>query len=122
MAIMTLAGKNAIRTNQILQCKKDCSEQGISVTQWCREHGLSEKSYWYYHKKLGDALYDVALYEGAMDNLPSLSEAKFVELTPRSEKTDSNKASIHIGSMTIEVDDTISDSFLERILKVASNV
>lgn len=69
MAIMTLAGKNAIRANQILQCKKDCSEQGISVTQWCREHGLSEKSYWYYHKKLGDALYDVALYEGEMDNL-----------------------------------------------------
>ena len=40
MAIMTLAGKNAIRANQIIQCKKECAERKITVKQWCEEHGL----------------------------------------------------------------------------------
>ena len=43
-----LAGKNAIRANQIIQCKKECAERKITVKQWCEEHGLKEKSYWYY--------------------------------------------------------------------------
>ena len=58
------SGKRAIRATQILQCKKECADRGITVNQWCQEHGLSEKSYWYYHKKLGDALYEVARPEG----------------------------------------------------------
>ena len=43
--LMTNSGKRAIRATQILQCKKECDERGITVSQWCREHNLSEKSY-----------------------------------------------------------------------------
>jgi hypothetical protein len=40
----------------IAQCKRDKIEKGVTVSQWCVDHGIREKSYWYYHKKLGNQL------------------------------------------------------------------
>ena len=127
MAIMTLAGKNAIRANQIIQCKKECAERKITVKQWCEEHGLKEKSYWYYHKKLSDALVDIAQYEGTINQavpVSGITDVQFMELPI--EHTDNhggkNTATMTIGRMTVTIDESISDSFLQRIVKAGANV
>ena len=120
--MITNSGKRAIRATQILQCKKECDERGITVSQWCREHNLSEKSYWYYHKKLGDALYEVARTEGMVDTAPQIGTPTFVEVPQFPVTTGSGKASLRIGSMTVEIDESISDSFLQRLMKAGSNV
>ena len=127
MAIMTLAGKNAIRANQIIQCKKECAERKITVKQWCGEHGLKEKSYWYYHKKLSDALVDIAQYEGTINQavpVSGITDVQFMELPI--EHTDNhggkNTATMTIGRMTVTIDESISDSFLQRIMKAGANV
>jgi phosphorylcholine metabolism protein LicD len=127
MAIMTLAGKNAIRANQIIQCKKECAERKITVKQWCEEHGLKEKSYWYYHKKLSDALVDIAQYEGTINQavpVSGITDVQFMELPI--EQTDNhggkNTATMTIGRMTVTIDESISDSFLQRIMKAGANV
>ena len=120
--MITNSGKRAIRVTQILQCKKECDERGITVSQWCREHNLSEKSYWYYHKKLGDALYEVARTEGMVDTAPQIGTPTFVEVPQFPVTTGSGKASLRIGSMTVEIDESISDSFLQRLMKAGSNV
>lgn len=127
MAIMTLAGKNAIRANQIIQCKKECAERKITVKQWCEEHGLKEKSYWYYHKKLSDALVDIAQYEGTINQavpVSGITDVQFMELPI--EHTDNhggkNTATMTIGRMTVTIDESISDSFLQRIMKAGANV
>ena len=127
MAIMTLAGKNAIRANQIIQCKKECAEWKITVKQWCEEHGLKEKSYWYYHKKLSDALVDIAQYEGTINQavpVSGITDVQFMELPI--ERADNhggkNTATMTIGRMTVTIDESISDSFLQRIMKAGANV
>lgn len=129
MSIMTLAGKNAIRANQIIQCKKECAERKITVKQWCEEHGLKEKSYWYYHKKLSDALVDIAQYEyeGSRNKavpVSGITNVQFMELPI--ERADNhggkNTATMTIGRMTVTIDESISDSFLQRIMKAGANV
>ena len=120
--LMTNSGKRAIRATQILQCKKECDERGITVSQWCREHNLSEKSYWYYHKKLGDALYEVARTEGMVNTAPQIDTPTFAEVPQFPGTNSSGKASLRIGSMTIEIDESISDAFLQRLMKAGSNV
>ena len=127
MAIMTLAGKNAIRANQIIQCKKECAERKITVKQWCEEHGLKEKSYWYYHKKLSDALVDIAQYEETINQavpVSGITDVQFMELPI--ERADNhggkNTATMTIGRMTVTIDESISDSFLQRIMKAGANV
>ncbi|MBP3869230.1 MAG: hypothetical protein J6D38_08975 [Solobacterium sp.] len=120
--LITNSAKRAIRATQILQCKKECDERGITVSQWCREHNLSEKSYWYYHKKLGDTLYEVARTEGMIDTAPQIDTPTFVEVPQFPAANGSCKASLRIGSMTIEIDESISDYFLQRLMKAGSNV
>ena len=116
------SGKRAIRATQILQCKKECADRGITVSQWCQEHGLSEKSYWYYHKKLGDALYEVARTEGMVGTAPQNDTPAFVEVPQFPVANGTGKASLRIGSMTVEIDESISDAFLQRLMKAGSNV
>lgn len=120
--MITKSGKRAIRATQILQCKKECDERGITISQWCREHNLSEKSYWYYHKKLGDALYEVARTDGIVGTAPQIDTPAFVEVPQFPVTAGSGKASLRIGSMTVEIDESISDSFLQRLMKAGSNV
>ena len=40
----------------IMECNEVRKTRDISVTEFCAEKGVSEKSYWYYHKKIGDQL------------------------------------------------------------------
>ena len=63
--------------------RKECAERKITVKQWCEEHGLKEKSYWYYHKKLSDALVDIAQYEGTINQavpVSGITDVQFMEL------------------------------------------
>ena len=39
-----------------MECNEVRKTRDISVTEFCAEKGVSEKSYWYYHKKIGDQL------------------------------------------------------------------
>ena len=57
MAIMTLAGKNAIRANQIIQCKKECAERKITVKQWCADHQIDPSTYYRWQKEVWDYFY-----------------------------------------------------------------
>lgn len=34
----------------IAKCKKETKELCITIPKWCEDNGISEKSYWYYHR------------------------------------------------------------------------
>ena len=34
MTTLTITGKKAVRTAQIMQCKKECAERKMTVKQW----------------------------------------------------------------------------------------
>ena len=115
--------KEICRARQIVQCKTECRERGISVAQWCEENHLSIKSYWYYHKKLGDRLRETAMLCESNQPLPRLQPVEFAELVSTSDKrAGSSSVTIVIGSIRVEVNESISDSFLRRILEAGSNV
>ncbi len=125
MTALTLAGKKAVRTAKIIQCKKECAERKITVKQWCSENGISERSYWYYHKKLSDTLVETACCTGAAVRcVPpgELSVSQFAQIPDRIYDAADHKVAIRIGAMMIELDESISDSFLQRILKAGANV
>ena len=105
----------------IVQCKRDCKEKNITVQQWCDEHEVSIKRYWYYHKVLGDqAAQSIDVSDAQLPVLPESHMPTFVEL--KDNDSVSAKASIQVGVMTIILDESISDKFLQRIMKAASNV
>jgi hypothetical protein len=111
----------------IAQCKKECLDNRITVKQWCDEHNVSAKRYWYYHKVLGDQIaQSINSSDTAAEQLPAIPERavpQFVELKG-SDNTGAlpGKVYVRIGVMTIELDESISDSFLQRIMKAGANV
>ncbi len=49
-----------------------CRSRGITVREWCRENGLSEKSYYYWQRRLFDTL----------SQQQKAAQPAFAEITP----------------------------------------
>lgn len=48
--------KKIFWANAIARCNKKRADSRITVGKWCIKNNLSIRSYWYYHKKIGDEL------------------------------------------------------------------
>ena len=77
--IMTAAELKAQRWVSIIM---ECKTSGLSVSQWCNEHGINEKQYWYYHRKLRNYLaQEVGNHMDVLPvTLPPSSDVTFQEL------------------------------------------
>ena len=106
----------------ISRCKKETKQLGITIPEWCKINGVSEKSYWYYHRIISSELIANAMNKGMICDA-DLKTADFIEIHPK--LNGSSKESfvrLVIGNSTIEINEDISDTFLLRILKAVSHV
>lgn len=53
-----------IRREQWTSIIKECLASGMSKTAWCREHGISDKSFFYWQRRLREDAYkeDIGKY------------------------------------------------------------
>ena len=123
--------KRAWWAKALMQSKKERSETGMTVADWCARYNVSEKSYWYYHKLLGD---DLALSfsdeisetlvpmptRGAPAAVPEFSLLEKPTATGSAEVSSSIR--LQAGNISIEIPEDISDDFLIRIMKAVSHV
>ena len=105
----------------IMECNEVRKTRDISVTEFCAEKGVSEKSYWYYHKKIGDQL-ATTISQNMEPVHPN--DISFAPLTRPAANVclPSGQAVIEKNGVRIIVDDTISDELLMRLMKAMSNV
>ena len=124
--------KRAWWARALIQSKQDRLQTGITVAEWCEKNSVSIKSYWYYHKQLGDEL---AILAGGTEpeNPPVPAAAQntrsgivFAELAAPGQMPECAKmcapAVICRGGIRIEIPDSVSDEFLLRIMKAVSHV
>ena len=57
--------RNEYRKQQWVQIIRECQRSGLSNKEYCRQHGISEKSYYYWLRKLRNA---------AAEGLPQIVE------------------------------------------------
>lgn len=115
--IMTAAELKAQRWVSIIM---ECKTSGQSVPQWCNEHGINEKQYWYYHRKLRNHLAQEVgnhtdIFPATL--LPS-SDVTFQELK---KPIRHGSAHIQLGYHQIEIDEDISDELLPKIIQAVSH-
>ena len=105
----------------IMECNEVRKTRDSSVTEFCAEKGVSEKSYWYYHKKIGDQL-ATTISQNMEPVHPN--DISFAPLTRPEDNVclPSGQAVIEKNGVRIIVDDTISDELLMRLMKAMSNV
>ena len=97
---------------------------GQSKKQWLAEHDVPEKSYYYWQRKLRRLVYD----EGQSES-PAVvpSDYEFAEIPLRLLQENSPESSfvpvavIRTASIVVELNNSISDHLLGRILEVVSH-
>ena len=107
--------------NDIRECNSRPS--GVTVAEWCAEHQINRETYYYRMKALRRACLDYSSVQNISDEqMPT--DTRFVELQPCADQPSEAapvSVTIRIGNASIEVSDTISDDFLERIVGVVSH-
>lgn len=112
----------------LLQCQnRPC---GMSAKQWMIENDISEKSYYYWQRKLRKETFEKNSSD--LMELPPLKpkeELSFVELSKPKNRISSDELSVTIHPvavfkkdfLTIAITNEISDSLLSRIFREVSN-
>lgn len=112
-----------MRLSQWTSVVKACSESGLSKEEWCRQNNINIKVYYYWQRRVREAVAPVS-----NGTALAVREPAFVEVTPDSllpqarteEHLDSN-LTIEINGIRLIVNERTSDSLLRRVCGVLIN-
>lgn len=97
-----------------------CNQSGMIKNEWLKQHDISSKSFYYWQKKLRDEDFMISNEE----ETPSvMTDNRFVELSSDSiiPSVSSKSVTIHKSNISIDLDESVSDEFLLRILKAMNH-
>ena len=111
-------------TKIIEQCNN--RPAGTSAKQWLHDNGISDKSYYYWLRKIRLEAYaakgkELPAIHSTQEQSPAVTFAEIPLPEQQTPITDTFKADavIHTGTMVIGISNTISDTLLSRLLEVA---
>ena len=111
-------------TKIIEQCNN--RPAGTTAKQWLSDNGISDKSYYYWLRKLRQEAYANAEKEfpavrPSREQQPAVTFAEIPLPNQQNAMTDTFRADavIHTRTMVIGISNTISDTLLSRLLEVA---
>lgn len=107
------------RMNKWTMIIRECSSSGQTVSAWCSEHNINQKSYYYWLKRVRTA---------ACETLPALSAGNnpIVEVNiPVSHPAGHDPSAsivVRYGSVILEISNSASAALIENTLKALQNV
>lgn len=114
-----------VRCEQWTNIIKECLASGMNKTAWCREHGISDKSFFYWQRRLREEAYISTVDSSSPPavnkvDVPAEPPVDFVELRLPEQSTVSSASFrpdviIRKGSFSIELSNTASEELLSRI-------
>lgn len=84
----------------------ECESSGMNKTDWCKEQGISEGSYYKWRKRIFD----------------SENPTEFVEINKQTIKANDPSIKINKGEYSIEITSSTSDDLIFKALKIMSYV
>jgi transposase-like protein len=114
---------NEIKMNQWMEIIRECRNSGQSVRSWCLEHGVNDKSYYYWLKKVR-----IAACNTLPDNLEEsrvIVPLKVEDLKQEPEVAVSSQVSaivIRLNSAVVEIQNGATSSVIENTLRAIKNL
>ena len=102
-----------IRNNKWAEIIIAASKSGLTKAEFCKQNGISRKTFYNYQKKLGHELYEATQTQEA--RLVEVPVSRAVQLPTAA------AAVIHAGDISIEISDGISESTLMGIGRMIRN-
>jgi transposase-like protein len=111
------------RLNQWTAIIRECRSSGQSVSAWCADHDINNKSYYYWIKRVREAACEAlpALTSGSSPIVPvniPVSET----VTDSVNQGTSSDIILHLGTVTLELSNSASALLIENTLKAIQNV
>ena len=113
-----------VRCEQWTNIIKECLASGMNKTAWCREHGISDKAFFYWQRRLREEAYISSIDSSPTTvksvSIPAEPSVDFVELRLPEQSAVSSAAFrpdviIRKGSFSLEISNTVSAELLSRI-------
>lgn len=113
-----------VRREQWLSIVNECLSSGMSKTAWCREHGISDKSFFYWQRKLREDTYISTIESSALPAVKNISAPAapidFVEVKIKEQPAGPSSVFrpdiiIRKNSFSLEISNTASAELLNRI-------
>lgn len=112
-----------VRCEQWTKIIKECLASGMSKTAWCREHGISDKAFFYWQRRLREEAYISTIESSSLPaavRVPAEPSVDFVELRLPEQSAGSSAAFrpdviIRKDSFSLEISNTASAELLSRI-------
>ena len=111
---------HAMRRERWKQIIQECNNSGKLKKDWLREHNINPKLFYRWQQKLRMEIGTELVLAQQNIQTPAL----FEPLNPPAIQDDPvcHSVIVRCGSVSIEVDENISDAFLLRLMRAASNV
>ena len=111
-----------MRLQQWSKIISECLASGQNKTAWCREHGISDKSFFYWQRRLREEAYISTVDSSSLPavSVPAESSVDFVELRLPEQSAVSSASFrpdviIRKDSFSLEISNTASAELLSRI-------
>ena len=108
----------AVRRSYWTDIIRRCNQSGMVKSEWMRQNNISEKSFYYWQKKLRDEAAMMVIEDESI-HLPDTTDNRFVEL-PSSHVIPTQSScpvTLQKVDLRVELNESVSDEFLMRILK-----
>lgn len=112
-----------VRREQWLGIINECLSSGMSKTAWCKEHGISDKSFFYWQRKLREDAYISTIESPELPVVKSINPPAAVDFVEVKIPDQSSTISavfrpdiiIRKNSFSLEISNTASAELLSRI-------
>ena len=112
-----------VRREQWTNIIKECLASGMPKTTWCREHGISDKSFFYWQRILREEAYLTtlentlvpAVKESSTPTTTDFIEIKMTDQASSSARPFKPDVIIRRGSVSIEISNTATEELLNKV-------
>ena len=112
-----------VRCEQWTNIIKECLASGMPKMTWCREHGISDKSFFYWQRILREEAYlstlentlTPAVKENSVPTTTDFVEIKMTDHTSSSASPFKPDVVIRRGSVSIEISNTATEELLNKV-------
>ena len=112
-----------VRCEQWTNIIKECLTSGMSKTTWCREDGISDKSFFYWQRILREEAYlstlentlTPAVKENSVPTTTDFVEIKITDHTSSSASPFKPDVVIRRGSVSIEISNKATEELLNKV-------
>jgi hypothetical protein len=98
---------------------RECRSSGQTVSAWCSEHNINQKSYYYWLKRVRTAACEILPALSAGNN--PIVEVNIPVSHPAGPDTSASIV-VRYGSVTLEISNSASAALIENTLKALQNV